>query len=41
MERTQIPVRRVLSALTLLEVDQLVIGVGGKRFRATVKLKME
>ena len=41
VERTQIPVRRVLSALTLLEVDQMVIGVGGKRFRAAVKLKME
>lgn len=41
VERTQIPARRVLSALTLLEVDQLVTGVGGKRFQATVKLKME
>ena len=41
VERTQIPVRRVLSALTLLEVDQMVIGAGGKRFRAAVKLKME
>lgn len=41
VERTQIPARRVLSALTLLEVDQMVIGVGGKRFRAAVKLKME
>lgn len=41
VERTQIPARRVLSALTLLEVDQLVTGVGGKRFQAAVKLKME
>ena len=41
VERTQIPVRRVLSALTLLEVDGYVSGEGGKRFRAAVKLKME
>lgn len=41
VERTQIPVRRVLSALTLLEVDGYVSGEGGKRFQAAVKLKME
>lgn len=41
VERTQIPVRRVLSALTMLEVDRLVTGAGGKRFQAAVKLKME
>ena len=41
VERTQIPVRRVLSALTLLEVDGYVSGEGGRRFQAAVKLKME
>ena len=41
VERTQIPVRRVLSALTLLQVQGYVAEESGKRFRAAVKLKME
>ena len=41
VERTQIPVRRVLSALTLLQVQGYVTEDSGKRFRAAVKLKME
>lgn len=41
VERTQIPIRRVLSALTLLQVDNLVSEGAGKRFKAAVKLKME
>lgn len=41
VERTQIPVRRVLSALTLLQVQGYVTEESGKRFRAAVKLKME
>lgn len=41
VERTQIPARRVLSALTLLQVDGLVSEGDGRRFRAAVKLKME
>ena len=41
VERTQIPVRRVLSALTLLQIQGYVAEEGGKRFRTAVKLKME
>lgn len=41
VERTQIPARRVLSALTLLQVQGYVSEDGGKRFQAAVKLKME
>ena len=41
VERTQIPARRVLSALTLLQVQGYVSEESGKRFRARVKLKME
>ena len=41
VERTQIPARRVLSALTVLQIQGYVAEESGKRFRATVKLKME
>lgn len=41
VERTQIPARRVLSALTLLQIQGYVFEESGKRFRAAVKLKME
>lgn len=41
VELTQIPARRVLSALTILEVQGYVVQEPGKRFRAQVKLKME
>ncbi len=41
VERTQIPARRVLSALTLLQIQGYVAEGSGKRFRAAVKLKME
>ena len=41
VERTQIPARRVLSALTLLQIQGYVSEESGKRFQAAVKLKME
>ena len=41
VERTQIPARRVLSALTLLQIQGYVSEESGKRFQASVKLKME
>lgn len=41
IERTQIPAQRVLSALTLLQIQGLAAEESGKRFRAAVKLKME
>lgn len=41
IERTQIPARRVLSAMTLLQVQGYVTEEPGKRFRAQVRLKME
>ena len=41
VERTQIPARRVLSALTLLQIQGYVSEESGKRFQARVKLKME
>lgn len=41
VERTQIPARRVMSAMTLLQIQGYVAEESGKRFRAVVKLKME
>lgn len=41
VERTQIPARRVLSAMTLLQIQGYVVEESGKRFRAAVKLDME
>lgn len=41
VERTQIPARRVLSALTVLQIFGLAAEAGGNRFRAAVRLKME
>ncbi len=41
VERTQIPARRVLSALTVLQIQGYAAEESGKRFRAAVKLKME
>ena len=41
VERTQIPARRVLSALTLLQVQGYVSEESGKRFPAVVTLNME
>lgn len=41
VEQTQIPARRVLSAMTLLQIQGYVAEESGKRFRAAVKLKME
>ncbi len=41
VEKTQIPTRRVLSAMTLLQIQGYVTEESGKRFRAAVKLKME
>lgn len=41
VERTQISARRVLSALTVLQIQGYVAEESGKRFRAAVKLKME
>lgn len=41
VERTQIPTRRVLSALTVLQIQGYVVEESGKRFRTAVKLKME
>ncbi len=41
VERTQIPARRVMSAMTLLQIQGYVAEESGKRFRAAVKLKME
>lgn len=41
VELTQIPARRVLSSLTILQVGGYVVQEAGKRFRAQVKLKME
>ena len=39
IELTQIPARRVLSALTMLELDGYVAQSGGKRFSIQVELK--
>lgn len=41
VERTQIPARRVLSALTLLQVQGYVGETAGKRFSALVRVKKE
>lgn len=41
VEKTQMPARRVLSALTILQVQGLVLELSGKRFQAAVKVKME
>ncbi len=41
VERTQVPARRVLSALTVLQLRGYVTEESGKRFRGTVRLKME
>lgn len=41
IELTQIPARRVLSALTILQIQGYVAEESGKRFRAAVRLKME
>lgn len=41
VERTQIPARRVLAALTILQVQGMAAEEGGNRFRAAVRLKME
>lgn len=41
VERTQLPARRVLSALTILQVQSYVAEEAGKRFRLAVRLKME
>ncbi len=41
VELTQIPARRVLSALTILQIQGYVTEEAGKRFRAAVRLKME
>lgn len=41
IERTQIPARRVLSALTLLQVKGYVAETPEKRFQGKVRLKME
>ena len=38
IEETQIPTRRVLSALTMLELDRIVIQSEGKRFTLAVTL---
>ena len=39
IEETQIPTRRVLSALTVLELDRIVTQESGKRFALAVELK--
>ena len=41
VERTQIEARRVLSALTMLQIRGLVVEESGNRFRSAVRLKME
>ena len=41
VETVQIPARRVLAALTVLQIQGFVAEESGKRFRATVRLKME
>lgn len=41
VERTQIPARRVLAALTILQVQGMAAEEGGNRFCAAVRLKME
>ena len=41
VELTQLPARRVLSSLTILQVHGYVTEESGKRFCAAVRLKME
>lgn len=41
VERAQLPARRVLSALTVLQIQGYAAEESGKRFKAAVKLKME
>jgi DNA processing protein len=41
VERAQLPARRVLAALTILQIQGMAVEESGKRFRATVRLKME
>ena len=41
VEQTQLPVRRVLSALTILQVQGYAREESGKRYRLTVRLNME
>ena len=41
VELTQFPARRVLSSLTILQVQGYVTEESGKRFRTVGKLKME
>lgn len=41
VELTQLPARRVLSALTMLQIKGYVTEENGKQFRAAVRLKME
>lgn len=41
VERTQIEARRVLAALTILQIQGLAAEESGNRFRAAVRLKME
>ena len=41
VERTQVEARRVLSALTMLQIQGLAEEAGGNRFRTAVRLKME
>lgn len=41
VEVTQIPARRILSAMTILQLQGYVAEESGKRFRAAVRLKME
>ena len=40
VERTQIPARRVLSALTLLQVQGYVAEQPGRRFKALARVKI-
>ncbi len=41
VELTQLPARRILSSLTILQIQGYVTEESGKRFRAAVRLKME
>jgi DNA processing protein len=41
IDQTGIPTRRVLSAMTMLEIDNLVIQHSGKRYTRAVTLKEE
>jgi DNA processing protein len=41
VERVQLPARRVLAALTILQIQGMAVEESGKRFRAVVRLKME